>query len=181
MTKLLINIVLIGALTAYAASAVAAQNNNSDSSVILADLYTGIESAAGTCEMMFTATCYGNTFVLNSFGKAESRHLTVSLNYFNSLPNGGNGFAVLSGIWSLVVMRGGEYFGTLYGNVENGSIVFPKNENEPGTKITTATLRMTGGLGSFENRRRKKISVTLNLVTHLTSRQTTGHLDLSFR
>lgn len=181
MAGLLINIVLTAVLTLYAASAVAAQNNNPDSSVILADLYTGIESAAGTCEMMFTATCYGNTFVLNSFGKAETRHLTVSLNYFNSLPNGGNGFAILGGTWSLVVIRDGQYVGTIYGDVKDGSIVFPQNENEPSAKITTATLRITGGLGSFETRRRKKTSVTLNLSTHLTSRQTTGHLDLTSR
>src|SRR5687767_11980638 len=129
MREFLIKITLIFALTVCAAGTVSAQVRN-NGGVIGVGLYTGVESAAGTCEMS-VAMCYGNTYVLNSFGEWESHHLTVSLNYFNSLPAGGNGFTVTGGNWSLVVMRENQYAGTLYGEVKDGSIVFPAADSSP--------------------------------------------------
>ncbi len=174
MRKLLIKPALMTVLIICAAGSAAAQGG-----VIGVGLYTGVESAAAKCEMS-VALCYGNTFVLNSFGEWESFHLTVSLNYFNSLPNGGNGFAVTGGTWSAVVVRDNQYAGTLYGEVTGGSIVFPAAGNQPdGEKITTADLWATGGIGIFNGRLRKKIGGSLRMNTDLNSRQTTGRLDLN--
>ena len=174
MPKLLTKIILILTLAVCAAGAVSAQG------VGPVGFYTGLESAAGSCEMTVTSTCFGNTYVLNSFGEWESHHLTVSLNYFNSLPSGGNGFAVTGGDWSLVVMRDNQYAGTLYGKVTNGSIVYPPTDEEKSKKIVEVNLQATNGLGIFKNKRRKKITGTLKITTDLTSRETTGRLDMTF-
>ena len=139
--------------------------------------FTGVESSPGVCDMMI-ATCFGNTFVLNGFGENESRYLTVSLNYYNSLPNGGNGFSVLGGTWSLVVIRDNQYAGTLYGVVENGSIVFPETNPGSNEKITTVNLKTIGGLGVFDGRRSKKILYyELRMTTDLMSKKTVGMLE----
>lgn len=174
MHKLLTKIILILTLAACASSAISAQG------VGPVGFYTGIESASGTCEMRVTSTCFGNTYVLNSFGEWESHHLTVSLNYFNSQPSGGNGFAVTGGNWSLVVIRENQYAGTLYGEIMNGSIIYPTTDDEKSKKITEVNLQATNGLGIFKNKRRKKITGTLKMTTDLNSRETTGRLDLTF-
>ena len=174
MPKLLTKIVLLLSLAACVTGAASAQG------VGPVGFYTGIESAAGTCEMTITSTCFGNTYVLNSFGEWESHHLTVSLNYFNSLPSGGNGFAVTGGNWSLVVIRENQYAGTLYGNITDGSIVYPPTDEEKSKKITEVNLQATNGLGIFNNKRRKKITATLKMTTNLNSRETTGRLDITF-
>ena len=177
MPKFLIKIGLIFALTVVAISAQVRSNGNG---VIGVGLVTGVESAAATCEMS-VATCYGNTYVLNSFGEWESYHLTVSLNYFNSMPAGGNGLAVAGGNWSLVVMRENQYAGTLYGEIKDGSIVFPAaDDSPPKEKIITLNLQATGGLGIFKDRRRKKIAGMLKMTTDFNSRETIGRLDLNF-
>ena len=178
MDKLLTKIALIFALTACAAGAISAQVR-SNGGVIGVGLYTGVESAAGTCEMS-VALCCGNTYVLNSFGEWESHHLTVFLNYFNSLPSGGNGFAVTGGNWSLVVMREDQYAGTLYGEIKDGSIVFPAAESPSNEKIITANLQPTGRLGIFVDKRRKKITGSLKMTTDLSSRETNGRLEFTF-
>lgn len=175
--KLFTKIMLSTVLGLCAAGAVSAQVRNGGSGITGVGLYTGTETAAGTCEMAVTATCFGNSFVLNSFGEWESHHLTVSLNYFNSLPAGGNGFAVTGGNWSLVVVRDNQYAGTLYGEIKDGSIVFPPADEVSFTKITTLTLQATGGLGIFKENRRKKIIGELKITTELNSRETSGRLD----
>ena len=180
MHGLLTKIVLILTLAACASGAVSAQVRSNGGGVIGVGLYTGIESAAETCEMSI-AMCYGNTYILNSFGEWESHHLTVSLNYFNSLPGGGNGLTVISGNWSLAVMRENQYAGTLYGEIKNGSIVFPTaDDSPPKEKVITLNLQATGGLGIFKEKRRKKITGTLKMTTDFNSRETTGRLDLTF-
>lgn len=176
MHGVLIKIVLIFALTAWASDTILAQVKSNGSGVIGVGLITGVESAAPICEMS-VAVCFGNTYVLNSFGEWESYHLTVSLNYFNSMPSGGNGFAVTGGNWSLVVMRENQYAGTLYGEIKDGSIVFPA-DSPPREKIITLTLRATGGLGIFSDKRHKKINGALKVTTDLASRETNGRLDL---
>lgn len=177
MTEFPIKIALILILAICAAGAAAQSKNRGD--IIPVGFYTGIESSGGTCEMT-VSTCYGNTFVLNSFGEWESHHLTVSLNYFNSLPNGGNGFAVTGGNWSLVIFRKNQYAGTLYGNVTDGSIVYPPTDDEKSKKITMVNLQTTGGLGIFDNKRRKKSIGALEMTTVLNSRETSGRLDWNF-
>lgn len=172
-------ILIIVLLFAIPATVATAQNNNRDS-FIPTDSYIGIESAAGTCQTATTMSCYGNTFVLTGTSEAETRHLTVSLNYSNYLPNCENNFVISGGTWSLVVMREGKYAGTLYGNVTDGSIAFPIMENESDKKLIYVNLQITGELGSFENKRRKENLAWLNLTTSSASRQTAGHLFLTF-
>ena len=174
MPKLLTKIALLLILTVCVTVATSAQG------VGPVGFYTGVESATGTCEMQVTSTCFGNTYVLNSFGEWESHHLTVSLNYYNSLPSGGNGFTVTGGDFTLVVIRDNQYAGTLYGKVTNGSIVYPPTEGENSKKMIEVNLQVTNGLGIFNNKRRKKISGTLKMTTDLISRETTGRLDMTF-
>jgi hypothetical protein len=83
-------------------------------------LYTGLETNDGTFEPA-SATHYGNTFVLNSFGEWESYHLTVSLDYSMNtfVPNS---WIARGGNWSLVVIRDNQYAGTLYGRVISGEV-----------------------------------------------------------
>ena len=179
MTKLLTKITLTLTLAICAAITLSAQVRSNGSGVVGVGFVTGVESAAAACEMSI-AMCFGNTYVLNSFGEWESYHLTVSLNYFNSMPAGGNGFAVTGGNWSLVVMRENQYAGTVYGEIKNGSIVFPAaDDSPPREKIIMLDLQATGGLGIFKEKRRKKINGTLKITTDLTSRETTGRLDLT--
>ncbi len=174
MPKLLTNIALLLILAVSVTGAVSAQG------VGPVGFYTGIESATGSCEMQVTSTCFGNTYILNGFGEWESHHLTVSLNYYNSLPSGGNGFAVTGGDFSLVVIRENQYAGTLYGKVTNGSIVYPSTNDGKSKKIIEVNLQAAGGLGIFNNKRRKKITGTLKMTTEFESRETTGRLDMNF-
>ncbi len=171
--------ILIIALTIALTASIAPAQSDLGSNFIPADYYTGVESSSGTCQTI-EMLCYGNTFILNGTSKDETRHLTVSLNYFSYLPGSEKSFAVKSGTWSLVVMCAGQYAGTIYGEVTDGSIIFPVLENESDKKLILANLRATGGLGDFENYRRRKISGLLNLAASQSSRQSAGHLILEF-
>lgn len=176
MREFLIKIALVIVLSSCSAGAALAQG------VGPVGVYTGIESAAGTCEMQATSTCFGNTYILNSFGEWGSHHLTVSLDYFNSLPAGGNGFAVTGGDWSMVVIRENQYAGTLYGKVTGGSIIYPSTATDSGKniKIIELNLQATSGLGIYKNKSRKKIAGTLKMTTKFESLETTGRLDMNF-
>lgn len=169
---------MIALLVAFTASSAAAQNDNTGT-LIPADNYSGVESAAAVCEPM-ASVCYGNTFVLANISESETRHLTVSLNYPNVLPNGTNGSFAVNGTWSLVVVREGKYIGTLYGKVTDGTIDYPAIEYESDKKLTLLKLQMTGGLGGFEKSRRAKTFALLNLATSFNTRQTSGTLILDF-
>lgn len=175
MRKFLIKVGLIFALTT---AGISAQVKGSGNDVVEVGPVTGVESAAATCEMS-VAMCFGNTYVLNSFGEWESHHLTVSLNYFNSLPNGGFGFTVTGGNWSLVVMRENQYAGTLYGKVTSGSIVYPPTDEEKSKKIINVDLQATGGLGIFKKKSRKKIKATLEMSANLSSGEISGRLTFT--
>lgn len=140
--------------------------------------YTGVESSAGTMEPS-TGIRYGNTLVLNSLSKLETRHLTISLDYSTNqfVPNN---FIVTGGSWSLVVIREGAYFGTLYGNVSSGSVLVSDNNNGEQTQVTQVTLQAIGGLGEFDGKKAVYLGGVSEMTTDLRSGQANGIANFNF-
>ena len=174
-TKIAMMMVLAIGLMASAATA-----QNKDGGFAPVGIYTGIETSAGTFESM-SAMRYGNRYVLNSSGERESRHLTVSLNYLMSGPAPLQGFSVISGNWSLVVIRNNQYAGTLYGEVTGGAITFIENANgETTSKQIQINLQGTGGLGMFAGKESENISGVYQAITDLRSKETNGNASFNF-
>ncbi|MGI8640666.1 MAG: hypothetical protein ACR2MG_12070 [Pyrinomonadaceae bacterium] len=167
-------------LTMCFSSAAMAQTK-SDETLALFRFYTGVETSAGTLDVINTMR-WGNTFTLTGFSEwdTETHCLTVSLNYFNSLPEGG-GFTVLGGTWSLVVFRDEAYAGTLYGEVTGGAITFIQNaDGETIAKQIKVKLRTTGGTGVFAKRKFKSVNGIYSAATNFKTNQTTGNLNLNY-
>ena len=141
--------------------------------------YTGIETAVGSVDLL-SQIHYGDTFVTNNFGEWESYHLTVSLNYSTSqfIPNS---FIVTGGTWSLVVVRDNQYAGTLYGEVQAGSVnLIANNSGDIVSKQVQINLRSTGALGVFQGKGNENISGVYNATTDLRSKETTGNASFNF-
>lgn len=175
MTKIAMMMVLAIGLMASAATA---QNKGDGFAPV--GIYTGVETAQGTCETI-TGMCYGNTSVLNSFGEWESYHLTVSLNYIDIQNHNGSGLGVTGGTWSLVVVRDNQYAGTLYGEVLSGNILLTLDGNEEIiSKQTQIILQAKGGLGRFAGKESENISGVYNTITDLRSNETNGSVNFTF-
>lgn len=175
MTKIAMMILAIGLM----AGAATAQNKNGGGGLAPVGIYTGVETSKGEC-VLSSATCYGDTFVMNSFGEWETHHLTVSLNYSMDtfVPNSS---IVTGGSWSLVVIRDNQYAGTLYGKIQTGSINLITNQNgEEISKQTQANLLSTGGLGIFAGKESENLAGVYNAITDLRSKETTGNANFNF-
>lgn len=135
-------------------------------------IYDGVESSSGNQDPL-SGFQYGNTFVLTSIGKVESRYLTVSVNSQEMF----KGVGVTGGAWSLAVFRDGAHVGTLYGDVVSGEI-----QQIIGKKVkqTRLELRATGGTGIFDNDGSLKINGSLFMTTDLSSKRTTAFETLNF-
>lgn len=119
--------------------------------VELIEFQKGAESAAGSFDK--SGAVHGNMFTLNSFEPGESRHLTISFDYLT------NAFAptntqIIGGSWTMVIVRKGEYYRTLYGDVVTGEIVDANPElcpdhppAAPSARSIIAELRTNGILG----------------------------------
>jgi len=161
-------------------SAAAAQSRDSGNGLAPVGIYTGVETSPGICDAM-SGMCHGNTFVLNSYGEWEIHHLTVSLNYSTNqfVPNN---FIVSGGSWSLVIYRDNVYAGTLYGEVQTGSVrLITDGNGEETSKRVQASLLATGGLGMFAGKESENISGVYDATTNLRSSETTGSLYFPFR
>lgn len=173
----------IGFLTTDAAAQ--QQSIANDDSAPITSL-TGIETAKGTFDPM-SNMFYGNSFVLNSFDKSETQHLTISLDYSCALDcfyvpcQASSHLPVSGGSWSLVIYRDNVYAGTLYGRVAGGTIdVETDRDGEPSFRRTQLKLEATGGLGRFAFGRNTIISGVYEATTDARSTQTTGSIDLAF-
>lgn len=115
----------------------------------------GVRVSEGTLEP-HSGVVSGNTFVLDSFGAKTSRHFTVSLNYVNFGINP-NEFMVSGGTWTLAIVTGGEYVGTVYGAVTDGTISvsepYPESRFAAPEKVAQSDMairmKADGGLGIF--------------------------------
>jgi hypothetical protein len=142
-------------------------------------LYTGTETMPGTSDPT-NLMCYGNTFVLNSFGEWESYHLTVSLDYSTDSINPGS-LIVTGGTWSLVVIRENQYAGTLYGEIQTGSVNFNTNTNgDQISKSVYLNLKANGGMGTFSGRASEKITGVYDMKSDLRSNATNGNASFTF-
>ena len=142
-------------------------------------LYTGMETMAGTSNLA-DSMIHGNTFVLNSFGEWESYHLTVSLDYSTNsfVPNES---IVTSGSWSLVVVRDNQYAGTLYGQVQTGSVSSITNGNgDEISRQVRINLKANGGMGIFEGDDSKRITGVSDMNTDSRSKATSGNASFTF-
>jgi hypothetical protein len=115
----------------------------------------GAQTAGGTYDDL-DKKVWGNTFVLNGSGEWFSVHMTIMLDYTEGVPTFKEGNPVSLGNWSMVIYRDNAYFGTVYGDVQEGEITWTI---EPKTGVvekrqTGAVLRMLGsvdGMQKFEN------------------------------
>ena len=120
---------------------------------VFLEFQKGTESSLGSFDDK-SGIVHGNTFTLNSFDAGESRHLTVVIDYAN------NGYAptnlpIVGGSWTLVIVRKGEYYRTIYGSVASGEIVglanlCPDPPAAPPAKNLVAQLHTTGVLGDYD-------------------------------
>ena len=96
----------------------------------------------------------------------------VSLDYATNSFNP-NDLIVTGGSWSLVVVRENQYAGTLYGEVQTGSVNLITDDS--GTEISKqvrVNLKADGGLGIFNGRGSKDISGVYDMMTDLRSKET---------
>jgi hypothetical protein len=178
MTKQLIKMMMLVLAIGLTASAATAQVKNNGGFAPVG-FYAGIETADGTLDQI-SAIRYGNNFVLNSFGEWETYHLMVSLDYTTNqiVPNN---FIVTGGSWSLAIVRDNQYAGTLYGDVQTGSVNLTTNDNgETVSKQMQVNLRSIGGFGIFAGRAGKNISGAYNATTDLRSKETRGTTNFGF-
>lgn len=179
ITKIVLTIIFTACLPGVAAAQIATQSSRERKSFASVRVYTGTEISGGRFDSMNTML-WGNTYVLTGTNEQETHSLTISLDYYDSQPNGGNGFAVMSGMWSLVVFRNNAFAGTLYGDVSGGAITFLQND-DGGTvsKRTNAVLKVNGGTGIFKKRKIQIINCIYEATTEFSSNQTTGTLNLN--
>lgn len=176
ITKITMMIMLAVGLTAGAAMA---QKEIPGGGYAPVGLYTGTESKPGTIESV-SSMIYGNTYVLNSFGEWETHHLSVSLDYSTNTFNP-NELIVTGGSWSLVVVRENQYAGTLYGNIQTGSVDLITDEN--GVEISKrvqVNLNADGGFGIFGGRGSENIAGVYNMLTDSRSKETRGNATFTF-
>lgn len=178
MYKKLIQIAAMLILLAGAANSAVFAQEAKPASIVGAFFYNGVETSPGVFEQM-GSTHYGNTFVLDSTGEWENRHLTVSLNYYASLPNGGTSLTITGGSWSMVRYDlSGQYQGTLYGDVKSGTIKFMTDGNRNVlSKRASVQLESTGCLLPFFLSHGETIKGALEMTTNFDSVQTSGTLD----
>lgn len=175
MTKIAMMLVLVIGLTAGAATA-----QVDGGGLHSVGIYTGVETAAGTCEAV-SMNCYGNTFALNSYGEWETYHLTVSLDYLGIANHNGNGMGITGGTWSLVVYRENGYAGTLYGKVQEGSLnIITDSKGVEVSKQVQAQLISTGGLGIFKGKEGENIGGVYAATIDLGSKETSGSASFNF-
>ncbi len=160
------------------ASAATAQNKNGGDFAPVG-IYIGTETTEGKCDIV-SEMCYGNSFVLNSYGEWETHNLTVSLNYSTNqfVPNN---YIVTGGSWSLTVIRDNKDTGTLYGEIQGGSLTISRDlKSGEVTKRISINLNSTGGLGIFEGKESKDISGVYNATTDMVSKETRGNANFTF-
>ena len=173
MTKMMMMLVLAIGLTAGAATAQIKGSGGFGP----VGIYTGTETAEGTFDML-SQVHYGNTFVMSSFGEWESYHLTLALNYSTNQLFPTN-FIVTGGTWSLVVIRDNQFAGTLYGEVQAGSLSFTENGGIS-SKNVQVNLRSTGGSGLLQSKANNSISGVYTAVTNVRSKETNGNASFNF-
>lgn len=150
-----------------------------DGGIVPSVFYTGFETADGTLDPM-SENLYGNNFVMNNFGKWESRHLTVSVDYPTNPYNSDN-FIVTGGTWSLVIIRENQYAGTLYGKVAGGVITLIEDpKEEKSSKLTQLKLQTTGDIGVCKEKENCDITGDLNMTTDLKTKETNGYVSFNF-
>ena len=140
-------------------------------------VYDGVETTAGTLDEI-SSVRYGNTFILRSNGKFNSRYLTVSINHRAMF----KGVGVTGGAWSLEIFdETGGYTGTIYGDVVSGDIqdLLDDKGNVIG-KETQINLVATGGTGDFTNEELGKIFGNIQLLTASGTKETKGLMYLNF-
>ena len=175
ITKIAMMMVLAIGLMASAATA----QNKGGGGIIPVGIYTGIETFEGKLDPD-SAIIYGNSFALNSYGEWETHHLTISLDYPTN-PFVPNNFIVTGGSWTLVVFRNNEYAGTLFGEVQSGSVnLITDNNGEAVSKQVSVSLLSSGGLGMFAGKEGKNIRGTYQATTDSRSKETTGNASFGF-
>ena len=175
MTKIAMMVVLTVGLMASVATA-----QNRGGGFIPAGIFNGVETSEGKCNTV-SAMCYGDTFVLTSYGEWETHQLTISVNYsLNTyIPNN---FIATGGTWSLLVIRDNQLVGTLYGEVRTGSVnIITDNNGEAVSKQVRANLLSTGGLGIFAGKENKNIFGVYEAMTDSRSKETAGSLYFPIR
>lgn len=105
----------------------------------------GAEVVAGSVDQN-TSTVYGSTITLNSLDSSGTQHLTVSFDYVTTDPAS---FPIISGSWTLVMIRDGRYAGTIYGSVTSGKVkptgtFAPPNEPPSGPRDLSIELETVG-------------------------------------
>ena len=137
--------------------------------------YTGVETSKGTLEPA-TGIYYGNTIVMNSFGRRETYCLTVSVDYSTIQFVPGN-YIVSGGTWSLVVFRDNAYAGTIYGNVSGGNVLVSTNLSDDPTQQMQINLEATGGMGVFNEKEIKDHTGSFTGITYLRSNHSEGNVQ----
>ncbi len=181
MYKQMIQIAAMLILLVGAANGQTFDQNPKPEPIVGAFFYNGVETSPGVLEQA-GSTRYGNSYILDSTGEWETRHLTVSLNYYSSLPSGATTLTILGGSWSMITYDlNGQYQGTLYGDVVSGVIDFkPDASGNVINKKTSAQLMSTGYLRPFLLPIKRRLRGTLEMTTNLDSPQTSGTLNLNF-
>lgn len=93
-----------------------------------------------------------NTFAVVGSKKQVSVNLSISLDH-SEFASPENVSQVINGIWSAAVYSDGEYLGTLYGNVLDGTIdtVVDGDSGEMIERTVNVRILITGGMDGYES------------------------------
>lgn len=143
----------------------------------------GVQNNPGTYDFL-NDKCWGNTFVLNGSGEWFTSHLTVTMDYISGQPNPDSGNMISYGTWTMTIYKEGAYFGTVYGEVASGDILWRTN---PKTGLidgrnTDAYLRILGTVDGMSKVWQEPGLLRLNADTRLDGVRavTTATLDSDF-
>ncbi len=112
---------------------------------------TGVQNDAGTY-YKYIDKCVGNTFVMSGETDPYSVVLTITMDY-DGFPSVYPGNELANGTWSLVISKDGSYYGTVFGEIEAGSIRWVPDPMQTGmsSRTTDASLKIMGGIDGYEN------------------------------
>lgn len=186
LKKTAIGILLALALTASAT--MAQENDKRDSAPIPGFEYEGVETSAGTLDLL-NVVQWGETLFLQNAGDAQTNLLTVSMNRsaLRIVPIDGerqNGDEVLGGTWLLTICRANRAIGTIFGEVTGGvtNVRNSRGTKNPTARQTRITLRTTGGTGELEQIGKQNITGTFEATTSIVGnkRNIVGTLSFNF-
>ncbi|HEV7644619.1 MAG TPA: hypothetical protein VGO50_11795 [Pyrinomonadaceae bacterium] len=115
--------------------------------------FNGIETGAAELDVMNSSLYRGNSFAMVS-GEDRGIATNITINYdFSPVEDQPGVFTITGGTWTLSVYEHGNYVGTLFGEVADGTFtdVIDEGSGDCVSRSIVARFRINGGMERYEN------------------------------